>query len=236
MGMDLSQQILSDITIHMKYAKYLPHKNRRETWEELVSRNKNMHIKKFPELKDEIEDVYKLVYDKKILPSMRSMQFAGKPIEISPNRIFNCGYLPMDDWRAFSEIMFLLLGGCFHGETLIKTKDGDKQIQDLTCNDYIMTYNTETDEFSWIKPFMVLPTPSENKEKIELEMEDGTILKCTSDHKFFTVNRGWVMAKDLTEYDDIKNPNENLVIEDSNISSEDIIEEYKIILDFLLGN
>lgn len=111
MGMDLSQQILSDITIHMKYAKYLPHKNRRETWEELVSRNKNMHIKKFPELKDEIEDVYKLVYDKKILPSMRSMQFAGKPIEISPNRIFNCGYLPMDDWRAFSEIMFLLLGG-----------------------------------------------------------------------------------------------------------------------------
>ena len=42
---------------------------------------------------------------------MRSMQFAGKPIAISPNRIYNCGFLPIDDIHAFSETMFLLLGG-----------------------------------------------------------------------------------------------------------------------------
>jgi ribonucleoside-diphosphate reductase alpha chain len=42
---------------------------------------------------------------------MRSMQFAGKPIELSPNRIYNCAFAPVDDWRVFSEIMFLLLGG-----------------------------------------------------------------------------------------------------------------------------
>ena len=102
---------MSDITVYMKYAKYVPELNRRETWEELVTRNKNMHIKKYPILKDEIENVYKLVYDKKILPSMRSMQFAGKPIEISPNRIYNCAYLPIDHIDAFSETMFLLLGG-----------------------------------------------------------------------------------------------------------------------------
>ena len=95
----------------MKYAKYVPELNRRETWEELVTRNKNMHMKKYPELKDEIENVYKLVYNKKVLPSMRSMQFAGKPIEISPNRIYNCAYLPIDSIDSFSETMFLLLGG-----------------------------------------------------------------------------------------------------------------------------
>lgn len=88
--MDKSQEILSDITVHMKYAKYLPEKNRRETWDELVTRNMNMHIKKYPHLKDEIKKTYKFVYEKKVLPSMRSMQFGGKPIEISPNRIFNC--------------------------------------------------------------------------------------------------------------------------------------------------
>ena len=109
--MEISNQILSDITVYMKYAKYVPELNRRETWEELVTRNKNMHIKKYPNLKDEIENVYKLVYDKKVLPSMRSMQFAGKPIEISPNRIYNCAYLPIDHLDAFSETMFLLLGG-----------------------------------------------------------------------------------------------------------------------------
>lgn len=109
--MELSNKILSDITVYTKYAKYLPNKQRRETWEDLVSRNKEMHIKSYPKLKEEIEDVYKFVYDKKVLPSMRSMQFGGKPIEISPNRIYNCAYLPIDHLDAFSETMFLLLGG-----------------------------------------------------------------------------------------------------------------------------
>jgi ribonucleoside-triphosphate reductase len=109
--MDISQKILSDITVYMKYAKFVPELNRRETWEELVTRNKEMHQKKYPHIKDEIENVYKLVYDKKILPSMRSLQFGGKPIEISPNRIYNCAYLPVDHTDAFSETMFLLLGG-----------------------------------------------------------------------------------------------------------------------------
>jgi len=110
--MDVTQSILSDITTYMKYSKYVPELNRRETWEELVTRNKQMHQQKFPQLKDEIEDTYKLVYEKKVLPSMRSLQFAGKPIELNNARIFNCSFLPIDDWRAFSEIMFLLLSGC----------------------------------------------------------------------------------------------------------------------------
>jgi ribonucleoside-diphosphate reductase alpha chain len=118
--MNISQSILSDLTVYLKYAKYNKDKQRRETWEELVTRNKEMHQKKFPQLKDEIEEVYKLVYDKKILPSMRSMQFAGKPIEISPNRVYNCAYMPIDDWRAFGEAMFLLLGGTGVGYSVQK--------------------------------------------------------------------------------------------------------------------
>lgn len=110
--MDITQEILSDITCYMKYSKYSPDKKRRETWIELVTRNKEMHQARFPQLKDEIEEVYKFVYDKKVLPSMRSLQFAGKPIELNNARIFNCSFLPIDDWRAFSEIMFLLLSGC----------------------------------------------------------------------------------------------------------------------------
>ena len=109
--MELSNKILSDITVYMKYAKYLPKNNRRETWQELVTRNKNMHLKKYPGLADQIEKAYEFVYDKKVLPSMRSLQFGGKPIEISPNRVYNCAYLPIDHVESFNEIMFLLLGG-----------------------------------------------------------------------------------------------------------------------------
>jgi len=108
---EISSKILSDITVHMKYARYLEKENRRETWEEIVTRNKEMHLKKYPELSEEIEKAYIYVYAKKVLPSMRSMQFGGKPIEVAPNRIYNCAFLPVDDWLSFPETMFLLLGG-----------------------------------------------------------------------------------------------------------------------------
>ena len=109
--MDRASRILSDITVHIKYAKYIPELERRENWNELVTRNKKMHIKKYPNLRNEIDEAYTYVYEKKILPSMRSMQFAGKPIEVAPNRVYNCAYLPIDHVAAFSECMFLLLGG-----------------------------------------------------------------------------------------------------------------------------
>jgi len=118
--MDISNRILSDITVYMKYSKYIPELKRRETWNELVTRNMNMHIKSYPHLEQEIKENYKFVFNKQVLPSMRSMQFAGKPIEISPNRIYNCAYAPVDDWRVFSEIMFLLLGGTGVGYSVQK--------------------------------------------------------------------------------------------------------------------
>ena len=118
--MEISNKILSEITVYMKYAKYIPELNRRETWDELVTRNKAMHLKKYPQLAAEIESAYEFVYSKKILPSMRSLQFGGKPIEISPNRIYNCAYLPIDDHRAFGEAMFLLLGGTGVGYSVQK--------------------------------------------------------------------------------------------------------------------
>ena len=110
--MELSSKILSDITVFMKYAKYIPELKRRETWEEVVTRNKNMHLKRFPFLEEEIANAYQYVYDKKVLPSMRSMQFAGRPIELNNSRLFNCSFVPMDHTAAFSELMFLLLSGC----------------------------------------------------------------------------------------------------------------------------
>jgi len=138
--------ILSDITVHMKYAKYNPELNRRETWSELVDRNIAMHKKKYPELIDQIDEAYKYVYDKKILPSMRSLQFAGKPIEISPNRLYNCSYLPADHTDCFSEVMFLLLSGCGVGYSVqqhhIKdlpniTKPFDKRTRRFVIGDSI---------------------------------------------------------------------------------------------------
>ena len=109
--MELEKEILSDLVVWSKYARFVPELNRRETWTELVTRNKEMHLRKFPQMTAMIERAYELVYAKKILPSMRSLQFGGRPIEVNNSRLFNCSYLHVDDYRAFSETMFLLLCG-----------------------------------------------------------------------------------------------------------------------------
>ena len=109
--MNITQEVLSDITVHMKYARFTPTLHRRETWEEITDRNKNMHINKFPHLEEEIRNAYEYVYGKQVLPSMRSLQFGGAPVELNNTRIFNCSFLPIDDYRSFSEAMFLLLSG-----------------------------------------------------------------------------------------------------------------------------
>lgn len=110
--MDKSQEILSQVTVFNKYAKYIPELKRRETWEELVERNIAMHVRKFPQLKDEIQKVYKeFVLPKHVLPSMRSLQFAGLPVDLNNSRMYNCSFMPIEHIASFSETMFLLLGG-----------------------------------------------------------------------------------------------------------------------------
>jgi ribonucleoside-diphosphate reductase alpha chain len=109
--MELNQHILSDLIVYMKYARYLPELKRRETWDEICTRYQHMMIEKYPHQSLEIEDAMQWVRQKKVLPSMRAMQFAGPAIARNNSRIYNCAYLPVDDIRAFSETMFLLLGG-----------------------------------------------------------------------------------------------------------------------------
>lgn len=109
--MELNQQILSDIIVYMKYARYLPELKRRETWDEICTRYQHMMTEKYRHQSGEIEEAMQWVRQKKVLPSMRAMQFAGPAIARNNSRIYNCAYLPVDDIRAFSETMFLLLGG-----------------------------------------------------------------------------------------------------------------------------
>jgi len=109
--MDKSNKILSDIVVFNKYAKYVPNQERRETWDEIVDRYLTMMVKKYSSITDHINKYGKFLREKKVLMSMRAAQFSGAAIEKSESRVYNCAYLPIDDYRAFSETMFLLLGG-----------------------------------------------------------------------------------------------------------------------------
>lgn len=77
-----------------KYARYDKRHQRRETWYEAVKRVEKMHLKKYSYLPEEdlkkISWAFDLVREKRVVPSMRSMQFGGKPIEVHNARMFNC--------------------------------------------------------------------------------------------------------------------------------------------------
>jgi hypothetical protein len=98
-----------------KYARYDEKHHRRETWYEAVKRVEKMHLKKYARLAqedlDEITWAFDQVREKHIVPSMRSMQFGGKPIEVQNTRMFNCAVRHIDSIRSFSEIFFLLMCG-----------------------------------------------------------------------------------------------------------------------------
>ena len=100
--MEIQQEILSDITVHMKYAKWKEAEQRKETWEEICNRNRDMHLNHIKTMtlsevnKTVIEAKINSVYDefvipKKVLPSMRSMQFAGKPLFENVSAKFESG-------------------------------------------------------------------------------------------------------------------------------------------------
>jgi len=115
-----SKRLLSDLVTFSKYARYDKTKHRREVADEILNRYQEMMVSKFPDLEAIINEAMEYAFNKKIVPSMRAMQFSGKPIELNNNRIFNCAFLNMDNVKSFSEIMYLLLGGTGVGYSVQK--------------------------------------------------------------------------------------------------------------------
>lgn len=111
----MSLQQLSEYTIVSKYAKYLETEKRRETWEEIVQRSLDMHLRRFsflPEsLQDQIRKAFDFVKNKQVLPSMRSAQFGGDGVERKNERIFNCAFLHIHNTRSIEKAFYLLLCG-----------------------------------------------------------------------------------------------------------------------------
>ncbi len=89
--------------------------------------------------------------------------------------------------------------GCFLPDTRVKMANGEyRPINTIKIGDKVIDAYSELQTVEDILEYDV------DEEIIELEMENGKIIRCTKDHKFLTNNRGWVEAQNLTETDDIK--------------------------------
>lgn len=152
--MDLGLEALSKVTIFSKYAKYLPEVGRRETWDEIVDRYEIMMMRKYPQLKKEIIEKAVYIREKKVLPSMRALQFAGPALEVNNARGFNCAYLPVDSLYSFNETMFLLLGGSGVGYSV--QKHHVNQLPEIKKSDKIRRYLIQDSIIGWADAIKML--------------------------------------------------------------------------------
>ena len=104
--------------IHLsRYSRWLPEKERRETWDETVARYfdfftehlKELHNYKLTKaLRDELEEA---VLSLRVMPSMRCLMTAGEALKRENIAGYNCSYIAVDRPSAFDEILYVLMNG-----------------------------------------------------------------------------------------------------------------------------
>lgn len=110
MQTDPGSRLLSDLVFIRTYAETKPD-GTKERPEEAIDRVCAMHVGKFPHLRTGIEDAFRFVHSRHVVPSMRSMQFAGDAIRRSNIRIFNCSALPIENFKDIADAMFISMNG-----------------------------------------------------------------------------------------------------------------------------
>ena len=100
-----------------RYARWLPEKNRRESWEETVARYFDFMEKHLAEnteytltnsTRKELESA---VLNLKVMPSMRALMTAGPALDKNHIAGYNCAYLSVDHFKAFDECLYILMHG-----------------------------------------------------------------------------------------------------------------------------
>lgn len=191
--------------IHLsRYARWIDELGRRETWEETVDR----YIEYMFDVrcggkcgKDIKKEIREAILGLEVMPSMRCMMTAGPALEKDAAAAYNCSFVAMSNVAAFDEMMYLLM--CFHPDTKVRVRGGTKRVSEITPEDEVESLDTSTGKTVYVRPSRVLKNPTENMPKMRLTFEDGSEVVCTESHLFYTKNRGWVKACELTGEDDL---------------------------------
>ncbi|MGH7746010.1 MAG: polymorphic toxin-type HINT domain-containing protein, partial [Candidatus Dormibacteria bacterium] len=190
--------------IHVsKYARFRDDLGRRETWTETVDRYMTYFKKRTSTGNRKVpwDELREAIINLEVMPSMRCLMTAGEALDIDNCAGYNCAYITIDQPKAFDEIMYCLM--CFEPETLVTTRKGPVAIALLQPGDEVLSYDETRQSYVWKSIVNVIETPSSNLPKLEIELENGQVVRCTENHQWLTSNRGWIQAKYLTEDDDL---------------------------------
>jgi ribonucleoside-triphosphate reductase len=105
----------------------------KETVSETIARCEQMHVDKFSsQVEPTIVDAFTQVYDGRVVPSMRTFQFAGQPILNANARAYNCAFSALTKWQDFGDLFYLLMCGCGTGYSVQKHHVAQLPVIDVT--------------------------------------------------------------------------------------------------------
>lgn len=100
-----------------RYARWLWDENRREDWDETITRYFNFfeeHLKEstgYSLTQQERKQLEEAVLSLKVMPSMRCLMTAGEALKRENVSGYNCSYVAVDSPRSFDEILYILMNG-----------------------------------------------------------------------------------------------------------------------------
>jgi ribonucleoside-diphosphate reductase alpha chain len=106
--LDVYQQFIATRT----YTRWLEEENRRETFQEAIDRYVDFFSERIPdEYIGEFHEASKLISSLDVMPSMRCLWTAGEALARENIAGYNCSYLVINNYRAFAEMLYILMNG-----------------------------------------------------------------------------------------------------------------------------
>lgn len=113
--------LLSEFVYTRTYSRWVEDQKRRETWPETVTRYVNFIFNGKNVPKGFREEAFQAILNFEVLPSMRALWCAGAAMERDNTCGYNCSFLPVDNLRAFSEALYILMQGTGVGFSVERT-------------------------------------------------------------------------------------------------------------------
>lgn len=118
--MEKGKKFLSDLKLYSDYLKW--DNGSYETWEDacedIINGHKN-HYSHIKNINTELDFALKLMKEKTVLASQRSLQYRNEQIEKHNTRMYNCSSMYAARNKIFQEVFYLCLSGCGVGIGLL---------------------------------------------------------------------------------------------------------------------
>jgi ribonucleoside-diphosphate reductase alpha chain len=158
---------LAEFVYYSMYSRWIPEKNRRETWIETIDRYVAFMRENLGEKLTEAEyaEIRQYMLEMKAMGSMRLLWSAGDAARATNVCVYNCAFIAPAAWKDFGEIMYVLMCGTGVGFSTERQTVELLPIINRQSGAELPTHRIEDSKEGWANAFVLgLTTWAEGKD------------------------------------------------------------------------